>query len=88
LDDCQLQVIDLAMLSVPTPHVSVSSIYAAIVYVPGGSGQSVLSSVILLSYLVSCVILNMLPLILQSLSRFLPFSEDLRVMTLPQDYLA
>jgi hypothetical protein len=38
-----------------TPPVSASSIYAAVVYVLGGSGQSVISGVLLLSNPVSCV---------------------------------
>jgi hypothetical protein len=50
----------------PTPAVSVSCIYAAIVCA-GGLG-SVLSGVIILSYLVSCVNASMLPLILLLLS--------------------
>ena len=71
--------------SVPRPtRVSVSSIYAAIVYVLGGLGQSVIFGVILLSYLVSCVSLSMLPLILS----LPPLPEDLSPRIMPQDYLA
>ena len=46
------------------PPVSASSTYAAVVYVLGGYGHSVISGVLLLSYLVSCVNLSMLSLIL------------------------
>ena len=56
-----------------TPPVSASSIYAAVVYVSGGS---VISGVFLLSYQVSCVNLSMLSLILSfSLSFFLSLSR-------------
>ena len=48
----------------PTPPVSASSIYAAVVCVSGGWGQSVIARVFLLSYPVSCVYLCMLSLIL------------------------
>ena len=69
------------------PPVSASTIYAAVVYVSGGYGQSVISGVLLLSYPVSCVNLSMLSLIL-SFSLSFSISEDLSPRTMPQDYLA
>ena len=55
-----------------SPDPPASNIYAAIIYVSGGEGQSVISGVFLLSYPVSCVNLSMFSLIL-SLFFFLSF---------------
>ena len=66
-----------------TPPVSASSIYAAVDYVSGGQGQSVISGELLLSYPVFCVNLSMLSLILS-----FSLSGDLSHRTMAQDYLA